>query len=264
MHSGMATWRRDGKELYYVAGDQGVMAVAINNGSAASFEKPRLLFRVPEATPIFPGVLEIGADGNRITVAVPPSQLRQLTVFDRSGKRSSAGYRNLESTSAGHVSRRHSRDEKRSADGNQDIWTIDLATGKEQRSPATHRPRTRPSGLPDGKPSCACRPAMATRAFIVNQPTDPAPNFCFATRLVRAWCSRTGRRTDGFSRSALERSYWFRSIQSGASRTQGHEWLREDYDVAQGRFSPDGRYLASCREADGETMDVYVRPFDAK
>jgi Tol biopolymer transport system component len=42
------------------------------------------------------------------------------------------------------------------------------------------------------------------------------------------------------------------------------EWLREEYDVTQGRFSPDGRHIAFLsNEADGETMDVYVRAFDA-
>jgi Tol biopolymer transport system component len=42
------------------------------------------------------------------------------------------------------------------------------------------------------------------------------------------------------------------------------EWVREDYDVAQGRFSPDMRYLAFLsNQVDGETMQVWVRPFDA-
>src|SRR5262249_4408002 len=41
------------------------------------------------------------------------------------------------------------------------------------------------------------------------------------------------------------------------------EWLREDYDVAQGRFSPDGRFIAFLsNEADVEHPQVYVRPFD--
>jgi hypothetical protein len=45
---------------------------------------------------------------------------------------------------------------------------------------------------------------------------------------------------------------------------QAIERLREDYDVAQGRFSPDGRFLAYLsNEADPEKMQVYVRPFDA-
>ncbi len=42
------------------------------------------------------------------------------------------------------------------------------------------------------------------------------------------------------------------------------DWLREDYDVGQGRFSPDNRFLAFLsNEADPDRGEVYVRPFDA-
>ena len=44
------------------------------------------------------------------------------------------------------------------------------------------------------------------------------------------------------------------------------DWLREDYDAVQGRFSPDGRYMAFLSnegEKDVSTLQVYVRPFDA-
>jgi Tol biopolymer transport system component len=42
------------------------------------------------------------------------------------------------------------------------------------------------------------------------------------------------------------------------------EWLREDYDAVDGRFSPDGRLLAyMSNEADVRTMQIYVRPFDS-
>jgi len=45
---------------------------------------------------------------------------------------------------------------------------------------------------------------------------------------------------------------------------QAIEWLREDYDVTQGRFSPDGRFLAFLsNEADADKPQVSVRPFDA-
>src|SRR5204863_4295166 len=41
------------------------------------------------------------------------------------------------------------------------------------------------------------------------------------------------------------------------------EWLREDYDAVDGRFSPDGRYIAFLsNEATINKTDVYVRPFD--
>jgi Tol biopolymer transport system component len=265
---GMATWRRDGKELYYVAGDQGVMAVAINNGSAASFEKPRLLFRVSEATPIFPGVLEIGADGNRITVAVPPSQLRQLTVFDRSGKIVSRipqpGIYVQPGMSPDGTRALVMKNDPQT--GNQDIWTIDLATGKGTAITSDTPPENAPIWSPDGKYVAY----VSTRdgyAGIYRKPADGsgAEELLFrytpgAGMVLTDWSS------DGrfltFSVGAL----LLVPLDPGQAplERKAIEWLREDYDVAQGRFSPDGRYLAFLsNEADGETMDVYVRPFDA-
>jgi len=42
------------------------------------------------------------------------------------------------------------------------------------------------------------------------------------------------------------------------------DWLREDYDAGQGRFSPDNRYLAYLsNEENVDRGEVYVRPFDA-
>jgi dipeptidyl aminopeptidase/acylaminoacyl peptidase len=42
------------------------------------------------------------------------------------------------------------------------------------------------------------------------------------------------------------------------------DWLREDYEAADARFSPDGRYVAFLsNEADVTTAQLYVRPFDA-
>jgi Tol biopolymer transport system component len=41
------------------------------------------------------------------------------------------------------------------------------------------------------------------------------------------------------------------------------DWLREDFDAGQGRFSPDNRYIAFLsNEADVDRGEVYVRPFD--
>jgi dipeptidyl aminopeptidase/acylaminoacyl peptidase len=42
------------------------------------------------------------------------------------------------------------------------------------------------------------------------------------------------------------------------------EWLREDYDAVEGRFSPDGRFLGYLsNEIDVRTRQLYVRPFDS-
>ena len=44
---GMANWRRDGKELYYLAADRGIMAVPVTTSPDFEFGKPTLLFRPP-------------------------------------------------------------------------------------------------------------------------------------------------------------------------------------------------------------------------
>src|SRR5262249_24941165 len=42
------------------------------------------------------------------------------------------------------------------------------------------------------------------------------------------------------------------------------EWLREDYEAFDARFSPDGKALAFLsNEIDVRTMQLYVRPFDS-
>src|SRR4029450_4776167 len=48
------------------------------------------------------------------------------------------------------------------------------------------------------------------------------------------------------------------------------EWLRDEYNVAQARLSPDGRYMAylsnegkTSEEIEAEISEGYVRPFDA-
>jgi hypothetical protein len=41
------------------------------------------------------------------------------------------------------------------------------------------------------------------------------------------------------------------------------DWLREDYEAGQGRFSPDNRYIAYLSNEDNvDRGEVYVRPFD--
>ena len=42
------------------------------------------------------------------------------------------------------------------------------------------------------------------------------------------------------------------------------EWLREEYEVAQARLSPDSRFVGYLSdEIEAETFEVYARPFDA-
>ena len=150
---GIAEWRRDGQELYYVAANQAVMAVAVARDSAEPFGKPWLLFRVSEANPIFPGVLNIASDGMRVVVAAPPSQLRRLTVFDRSGKIVSRVQEPGIYVQPG-MSPDGTRAVVMKTDfetGNQDIWTIDLASGQGTAITSDTPPENAPVWSADGK-----------------------------------------------------------------------------------------------------------------
>ena len=79
------TWRRDGKELFYLAADRKLMAVGLAAGSASEGSVPSALFqtRVPQAD--FPGFHSMyvpAADGQRFLVLTEPETFHSppLTV----------------------------------------------------------------------------------------------------------------------------------------------------------------------------------------
>ena len=74
-------WSGDGKELYYLAADRSIMTVAVSTSPSLAFGKPKVLFRIPDSIGATAG--DISRDGRLMVMAVPPPQLRQLTIFDR-------------------------------------------------------------------------------------------------------------------------------------------------------------------------------------
>jgi Tol biopolymer transport system component/predicted Ser/Thr protein kinase len=77
------TWRRDGKELFYLAADRKLMAVGFATGSASEGSVPSALFqtRVPEAD--FPGFHSMyvpAADGQRFLVLTEPETFHSPPV----------------------------------------------------------------------------------------------------------------------------------------------------------------------------------------
>src|SRR5690349_1031557 len=62
---GMAFWRRDGKELYYLAADRSIMAVSVSTSPALEVGKPRLLFHPAEEIAVAPGTSSVSRDGER-------------------------------------------------------------------------------------------------------------------------------------------------------------------------------------------------------
>jgi Tol biopolymer transport system component len=264
---GMAFWRRDGKELYYLGADRGVRAVEVGAATTTKFGRPTLLFRPSEATPVAPGTASISRDGERIVIAVPPPQLRQLTVFDRAGKVvSTVGQPGL------YVQPGLSPDGKRVVvmrndpqTGNQDIWTYDLATGNGTPVTNDTPPENAPIWSPDGK-QVAYVSTRQSYAGIYRRASDGTGD----EELLFRYTPGAGMVLTDWSPDGKFLTFYtgvllvvpLRANEKALDR-KAIEWLREDYDVVQGRFSPDGRFLAYLsNEADAEKMQVYVRPFD--
>jgi hypothetical protein len=75
------SWRRDGKELYYLAADGQLMAVAVKaNAAGLAFDSPQALFPLPGAEVLF----DVAPDGQRVLALLPPAGEREsseLTVL---------------------------------------------------------------------------------------------------------------------------------------------------------------------------------------
>src|SRR5215467_8606417 len=264
---GMAFWRRDGKEITFLAPDRGILSVSLTTAPDFEYGQPKVLFRPSEATPMAPNMASVNRDANRFVIAVPPPQLRQLTLLDRQGK--AVG-------TVGQPGRfgevRFSPDGKRLMMVKNDpqtninnIWVVDIATGKATQITNETQPINSPVWARDGK-------QIAYAIF----------KDSFST-VYRKAADGTGEAEAVFrytSGAGVGLSDWspdgkFLTFSTGALLMipvqpnekaldrKALEWLREDYDAVLGRFSPDGRSLAYLsNEKEVSTMQLYVRPFD--
>src|SRR5262249_25605021 len=65
-------WRRDGRELFYVAANGWLTAVAVtDHGESISFGAPQTLFRIPMKYTLLRNRYSVGADGNHFLVDLP-------------------------------------------------------------------------------------------------------------------------------------------------------------------------------------------------
>jgi Tol biopolymer transport system component len=266
--TGMVFWRKDGRELYYLAADRAVMSVEVAGGATPQFGKPQVLFRPPAdiAPGIAPGTASVSRDGERFVLAVPRPQLRQLTVYDRAGKVLSKvgepGLYNQANLSPDGTRAVVMRNDPRT--GNQDIWTIDLASGQGTSITNDTDPQNAPIWAPDGK-QVAYVSTHEGIATIYRKAADgtgePEPVFSYtpgAGMVLTDWSSDNKFMTFFTGVVVL--------VPMGKNQKAGTEidWLREDYDAAAAKFSPNNRFVAYLsNEVDVERLEVYVKPFNA-
>jgi Tol biopolymer transport system component len=264
--SSEAYWRRDGKELYYSARDQAIMVAEVSTSPTFSFNKPKVLFKQQSADPDRLG--NISADGERFLALPPPRgpQLQQITIFDRHGevvqKVGDPGLYSGPSFSPDGSRLLVTKNDRQT--GQSDLWTIDLASGKQTRLSNDTLPRISPLWSPDGK--YIYYASFRNGEFPIYRklsdgtgdeelmfqytpgagifPSDISPDgkylICDSGGVILA-VPLTG---DRASRKEIE-------------------YLREEFSDGVGRLSPDGRLMMfRSDEAQPERGEVYVRPFD--
>ena len=266
----MAYWNRNGKELYYLAPNRTVMAVSVTTSPQIEFGKPRVLFSLSEATPIGASVAGMSRDGERVVIAVPPPQLRQLTLLDRQGKRvGTVGPPGL------YGAPMLSPDGTRVAvmknnpqNGNADIWTFDLATGQGTAITNDTPPDFAPVWSPDSK-QIAYVSTRASYSGIYRKAADGTGTEELLFRYTPgAGIPLTDWSADGRFMTFFTVVLLVVPLEPPVANPLDRkeiEWLKEEYEAILGRFSPDSRFLAyMANEANVDVMQVYVRPFDAE
>jgi Tol biopolymer transport system component len=267
---GSAFWKRDGKELYYVALDRSVMVSEVTTIRGFTFTKPKPLFRPPGGVP--DRVSFISLDGERFLALPPPrgQQLQQITIFNRQGqvvkKVGEPGLYFGPAFSPDGTRLLVMKEDLKS--GQRDLWTIDIDTGKGTQLTNDTLPRMSPLWSPDGK------------------------NILYASfrdgdfPLYRKAADGTGgeellfRYTHGAGVGLTDISWdgKFLICDSGGVilavplagsdplARKAVEYLRDEYEAFVGRLSPDGRFMAfrsTGAGKDPQRFEVYVQPFDA-
>ena len=265
---GLGFWRDDGKELFYLAANRSIMAVPVTStATGLTFGAPTVLFRAPDSLQLGVGNTSIRQDGERFVVAVPPPRLLQLTLLDRDGDAvSTVG-------APGVITQpKLSPDGTRIAaivndrqTGSNDIWTFDVATGKGTAITSTPTPENGPLWSPDGK-DLAYVGIRESYSSIYRKRADGTGDEEMLFRYTPgAFMGLTDWSRDGNFMTFITGVLVVVPIGTDQDALERKEidWLREEYDVTESRFSPDGRFIAYLsNEANPDWTDVYIRPFD--
>jgi Tol biopolymer transport system component len=260
-------WRRDGKELYYVARDRSLMVSEVSTSPTFSFARPRVLFRPPSAVP--PRIAYASADGERFLVLPPPRgpQLQQLTVFDRQGqvvqKVGEPGMYSQPSFSPDGTRLLVLKGDLQTAQ--QDFWTIELATGKATRLSNDSNPKVFPLWSRDGKhvyyASFRDNDIAIYRRLSDGTGTEElAFKYTPGAGVLPTDVSPDGKYLVCDSGGVI----LVVPLAGDPASRKEIEYLREEFSDGIGRLSPDGKFMAyRSDEAQPERGEVYVRPFDA-
>jgi Tol biopolymer transport system component len=264
---GMAFWRRDGKELYYLARDRSVMVADVSTAPSFSFTNRRVLFKPQGAVPEI--VRTVSADGERFLVVPPPRgpQLQQLTIFDRTGKVlekiGEPGLYGQPAFSPDGTRLLVVKNDVQSAQA--DYWTIEIATGKPTRLSNDTFQKVGALWSPDGK--YIYYSSFRNGDFpVYRRLTDGTGGEEFVFQYTPgAFLGPSDISPDGKWLLCDAGGYLIAvPLTVDAKSRKEVETLRDEFLNTVGRLSPDGNFMAyRSDEAQPERGEIYVRPFKA-
>ncbi len=259
-------WRSDGKEFYYLAADRSIMAVEVSTSRPVVFGKPKVIYRIPDSIGGTAG--DISRSGELLVMAVPPPQVRQLTIFDRQGKIvKTVGEPGL--FLQPHLSPDGTKILAMKTDpetSNQDIWTYEVASGAGHAVTHDNWPHNGPVWSPDSK-SVLYVSTRDSYASIYRKAWDGGGQ----EEMLFRYTPGAGMILTDVTADAKFATFYtgvmvlvpLVSEEKPLDR-KPIDWLRDEFDVSGGRFSPDERLVAYLsNETNVNSNEVYVRPFDA-
>jgi len=264
---GTPSWRRDGKELYYLARDRSVMVADVNTAPSFSFTKARVLFKPQGAVPEI--VRTVSADGERFLVVPPPRgpQLQQLTIFDRTGKElqkiGEPGMYSQPSFSPDGTRILVTKNDVQTAQA--DYWTIELASGKATRLTSDTFGKVAAVWSPDG--AYIYYSSFRNGDFpIFRRRADGTGTEEFVFQYTPGATLLVTDITPDSKWLILDAGGYVITVPlAGDAKSRKEvETLRDEFFNSLGRISPDGNFIAyRSDEAQPERGEIYVRPFKA-
>jgi len=264
---GIPFWRRDGKEIYFVARDRSVMVADVSTVPSFSFTNRRVLFKTQGSVPEI--VRTVSADGERFLVVPPPRgpQLQQLTIFERTGKElqkvGEPGLYGPPSFSPDGARLVVVKNDVQLAQA--DLWAIDIATGKQTRLTNDRFGKQAALWSPDGKYIyySSFRNGDNPIYRVLSDGTGK-DEFVFQYT-PGAFLGPTDFSPDGKWLTCDAGGYLISIPLDVDANSRKHvETMRDEFFNQAGRISPDGKFIAyRTDEAKPDEGEVYVRSFNA-
>lgn len=262
-------WDRDRNEIYYLRTGEVVVAAKVDPGTGRKTVERTALFELSSAIRPGPIHTSVSRNGERMVVAVPHvPTLEQVVVLDRQGNE----VQRLGEPGVW-------RNPVLSPDGTKvavqawmkdtsfwDIRVFDRQTGASVAVTADNHDDNYPIWSPDGS-QLAYRSLRDEYSTIYRKPADgtgaETKLFTYepgAFLAVTDW-SRDGRFVS-FNDGCWGVLYVV-PLEGDAGDRRAMEWLRDEYQVALARFSPDNRYIAYLTdEVEPDVFNLYIAPFD--